>query len=233
MPDKTPLILLPGLLLDAGLWAHQTETLGDIADMTVADLTLDDSVGAMAKRVLDAAPSRFALAGLSMGGYVAQEIMRRAPDRVIKLALLDTSHKADTPEQTERRLGLIELSKKGKFKGVTQRLLPMLVNEAHLDNAAITGPIMAMAEHVGQEGFARQQAAIMGRPDGTEDLERIQCSTLVLVGRDDALTPPDIMAEMASRIPNATFVTIENAGHLPPLEQPEAVSAVLRYWLGA
>lgn len=233
MSEKIPLVLLPGLLNDAALWAHQTETLADIAEMMVGDLAQDDNLGGMAKRVLDVAPKRFALAGLSMGGYVAQEIMRRAPDRVIKLALLDTSHKADMAEQTERRRGLIELSQKGKFKGVTPRLLPLLVNEKHLDNTAITETVLQMAARVGKDAFITQQTAIMNRPDSTDDLERIQCPTLVLCGREDALTPPDLMTEMAMRIPNATYVTIENAGHLTPIEQPVAVSAVMRYWLGA
>ena len=233
MSEKIPLILLPGLLNDAALWTHQTETLTDIADMTVGDLTQDDSLGDMARRVLDGAPKRFALAGLSMGGYVAQEIMRRAPDRVIRLALLDTSHKADVAEQTERRRGLIELSQKGKFKGVTPRLLPLLVNEKHLDNPAITETVLQMAARVGKDAFITQQTAIMNRPDSTGDLERIQCPTLVLCGREDALTPHDLMTEMAMHIPNATYVAIENAGHLTPIEQPVAVSAVMRYWLGA
>jgi len=232
MAVKTPLVLLPGLLNDAALWAHQIETLADIAESSVGDLSQDDSVGAMAARVLDAAPERFALAGLSMGGYVAQEIMRRAPQRVIKLALLDTNYLADAPEQSERRRGLIELSRKGQFKGVTPRLLPLLISPSHQDNEDLKAIIIDMAGRIGMEAFIRQQTAIMHRPDGTGDLERIQCPTLVLCGREDALTPPDLHAKMADRIPGATFVAVEDAGHLSPLEQPQAVSAVMRYWLG-
>src|SRR5262245_52622153 len=115
MVNRTPLILLPGLLCDAALWRGQVEELADLAEPWVADLTRDDSVTVMAQRVLAQAPPRFALAGLSMGGYVAQEIMRQAPRRVERLALLDTSGRADAPEQSARRRGLIELAEKGEF----------------------------------------------------------------------------------------------------------------------
>ena len=230
---KTPLVLLPGLLCDGALWGHQSETLADIADVRVADLSQDDSIRAMAKRVLEGAPDSFALAGLSMGGYVAQDIMRIAPQRVSRLALLDTNYLADGPEQIARRKSLIELSQHGQFKGVTPRLLPLLVSERHLANKTITDTVLGMAERIGQNAFVRQQTAIMGRPDGTDDLERIQCPTLVLCGREDTLTPPDLHAKMASMIPGATYVAVEDAGHLAPLEQPQAVSAVMRYWLGA
>jgi len=123
MSGKTPLLLLPGMLCDAELWSHQVDTLGDVADITVADLSRDDSMEGMAERVLASAPKRFALAGLSMGGYVAQEIMRQAPERVLRLALLDTSSNVDTPGQTERRKGFMEQVRHGEFKGVTARLI--------------------------------------------------------------------------------------------------------------
>ena len=124
---RVPLVLLPGLLCDAALWSHQTRYLGEVADITVADLTRFDSVSALAAEVLAKAPSRFAVAGLSMGGYVALEIMRQAPERIVKLALLDTNARADTDEQRRRRRGLMALADRGEFRGVTPRLLPMLV----------------------------------------------------------------------------------------------------------
>ena len=127
MSEKTPLLFLPGLLCDHQLWGHQIDSLSDIADMTVADLTQDDSMTDMAARALEGAPPTFALAGLSMGGYVAQEILRQAPERVTRLALVDTSPYADTNEQSERRKGFIEQVKQGQFRGVTSRLLPMLI----------------------------------------------------------------------------------------------------------
>jgi len=226
-----PLVLCPGLLCDDALWRHQVEHLSDIADIQIADFTHGETMSAFAGRVLDIAPDTFALAGLSMGGYVAQEIMRRVPERVTRLALLDTSARADTAEQIARRRGLIELAEKGNFKGVTPRLLPLLIHEDRLEDELLTGEIMDMARHIGPEAFLRQQRAIMGRPDGREDLGRITCPTLILCGRQDALTPLELHEEMAAAIPGAKLVIIEHAGHLPPLEQPEAVTAVLRYWL--
>ncbi len=231
MASKLALILLPGLLCDHALWRHQIETLGDLADITVADLTQDDTLPAMAERVLATAPERFALAGLSMGGYLAQEIMRRVPQRVLKLALLDTSFYADTPEQLKRRRGLIELSQKGAFKGVTSRLLPLLIHESRLQDEDLTETVFAMAESVGKEAYPRQQHAIMTRTDGRADLAQISCPTLVLCGRQDVLTPLSVHEEMAEQIPNATLVVVEDCGHLAPLERPRTVSAVMRYWL--
>lgn len=226
-----PVVLLPGLLCDGDLFAQAIESLSDIAHFDVADLTQDDSIKAMASRVLAWAPPRFALLGLSMGGYVAQEIMRQAPGRVTRLALLDTTYKADTDEARTRRLGFIELAKTGQFKGVTPRLLPMLVHPDHLHVPAVADTVLAMAERVGKDAFIRQQTAIMGRIDGKADLERIACPALVLCGRDDQLTPLDVHREMAGLIPTAKLVVIDQSGHLPPLEQAVAVNAVLRYWL--
>ncbi len=233
MSARTPLVLLPGLLCDAALWRHQTDTLADIAEITVADLTGDDRFDDMARAVLKAAPETFALAGLSMGGYVAHEIMRQAPGRVTRLALLDTSARADTPGQSERRRAFIEQTRHGDFKGVTSRLLPMLIHPDRLADGDLTGTITAMAEGVGREAFRRQQNAIMNRPDGRRDLSAIPCPTLVLGGRQDALTPLAGHQEMAEGIPDSTLVVIEDCGHLAPLERPRAVSAVMRYWLQA
>ena len=231
MSAGTPLVLLPGLLCDAALWRHQTDTLADIAEITVADLTGDDSFDDMARTVLKAAPETFALAGLSMGGYVAHEIMRRAPDRVTRLALLDTSARADTPGQSERRRAFIAQTRHGDFKGVTSKLLPMLIHPDRLEDWDLTGTITAMAEGVGREAFLRQQNAIMHRPDGRRDLSAIHCPTLVLCGRQDALTPLAGHEEMAEGISNSNLVVIEDCGHMAPLERPRAVSAVMRYWL--
>jgi pimeloyl-ACP methyl ester carboxylesterase len=224
-------VLLPGLLCDQALWQSQIEGLADLADPSVADLTQDASLPAMAARVLAAAPPRIALAGLSMGGYVAQEIMRRAPERVERLALLDTNARADRPDQTARRRDLIALARRGRFKGVTKRLLPYLIHPDRLDDTPLTGVVMGMAERIGREAFLRQEEAIMGRLDGLEDLRRIVCPTLILCGAQDVLTPPKVHREMADRIPHARFVVIENCGHLSTLERPDEVTAALRDWL--
>ena len=231
MSERTTLILLPGLLCDRALWQHQLDHLADLADMSVPDLGSDDIVEGMAQRALADAPHRFALAALSMGGYVAHAIMRAAPERVARLALFDTSARADTEEQTSRRRGLIALAEKGKFKGVTPRLLPLLIHPARLEDKPLTEAVMGMAERVGKPGFLRQQKAIMGRPDSRPHLPGYRCPTLVAAGRSDALTPIEVNAEIASLIPAAKFVIIENSGHLPPMEQPVAATALLRYWL--
>jgi pimeloyl-ACP methyl ester carboxylesterase len=231
MSDKTPLILLPGLLCDQALWTHQCETLGDIADITVADMTRDDSIGGMADRILAAAPDTFSLAGLSMGGYVAQEIMRRAPGRVERLGLLDTSADGDSPDRRKQRKGFIAQLGLGGFKGVTNKLLPYLIHSDRLNDSALVAVIQASAANIGPDAFVRQQTAILDRPDGRKDLQDIPCPTLVLCGRQDALTPLSAHEEMAKAIPNARLVIIEDCGHLAPLEQPHAVSAVMRYWL--
>jgi pimeloyl-ACP methyl ester carboxylesterase len=224
-----PLVLLPGLLCDEALWAPQVAALP--GPVTIPDLTRHDSLAGMADSVLAAAPPRFALAGLSMGGYCAQEIMRRAPARVTRLALLDTSARADSEEQRARRGGLIELAQKGEFKGVTPRLLPLLIHPDRLDDEALTRIVLGMAERVGKEGFLRQQKAIMGRPDGRPDLARIACPTLVLVGRQDALTPPALHEEIAAGVPGSELVVVEACGHLSTLERPEAVNRALAEWL--
>ena len=229
--SRRHLILLPGLLTDARLYGHQTAALADIADVTVADLTQGDSVGALAERVLAAAPATFALAGLSMGGYVAFEILRRAPQRVVRLALLDTTARADTAEQVERRNAGIAVARDGHFGRIMPALLPQLVLPAHLALDSVGGLAVRMAEAVGPEAFIRQQTAIRDRPDSRPLLAAIACPTLVLVGAQDQLTPPDRAAEMAEAIPAAQLISIVDCGHLSAIEQPEAVSAALRFWL--
>ncbi|MDX2104504.1 MAG: alpha/beta fold hydrolase [Alphaproteobacteria bacterium] len=234
------LILLPGLLCDAALWreqiAHfaskvQTDTARPVA-VQFADLTLDDSIAAMAARVLSWAPNRFSLAGLSMGGYVAQEILRQAPQRVERLALLDTSARPDSPDQTARRRGLIDLARRGRFRGVTPRLLPLLLSAHRLQDAALTGAVMAMAERVGSEAYLRQQTAILNRIDSRPSLPAITCPTLVICGREDALTPLDHSEELAASIPAARLAVIDGCGHLSTMETPEEVNTLLDQWLG-
>ena len=225
------LVLVPGLLCDAALWRHQTEHLKDQCEVLVADLTKDNSIEAMAGSVLAAAPSTFALAGLSLGGYVAQEMMRQAPDRVERLALLDTNARADTEEQRKTRGDLIKLAEMGTFKGVTPRLLPNLIHPSRMNDPTVAGVVMEMAERVGQQAFKRQQEAIMGRRDGRGDLEAIRVPTLVLAGRQDALCPVNVQEEMAERLPNGKLVLVEDCGHLVSLERPEATTALFRYWL--
>ncbi|MEQ8248511.1 MAG: alpha/beta fold hydrolase [Alphaproteobacteria bacterium] len=229
----TDLVLIPGLLCNRELWAHQIAHLAHLATVSVADVTQDDSIAAMAIRLLDKAPARFALAGLSMGGYVAQEVVRQAPDRVVRLALFDTSARPDTDDQRDRRRGLIDLSRRGQFKGVTPRLLPLLIHPDRLDDTLLVGRIAAMAEDVGQAGFVRQQTAIMGRIDGRPLLPHIACPTLVVGGEDDLITPPEVVREIADLIPGAACHLLPHCGHLATMEEPERVTGLMESWLSA
>jgi pimeloyl-ACP methyl ester carboxylesterase len=234
MTERTPLVLLPGLLCGPALWAAQMAALSDLAEPRVADLTRDESMSGMAETVLADAPKRFALAGLSMGGYVALEIMRRAPERVTRLALLDTSARADDPARTEERLGLLAMARRGEFGAVTRQLLPMLIHPDRLANdVALCESVLRMAREIGRDAYLRQMAAIMGRPDSRADLPSICCPTLVLCGAQDARTPLPVHREMAEAIPGARLVVIDTCGHLSTMERPGDVSAAMRDWLRA
>jgi pimeloyl-ACP methyl ester carboxylesterase len=233
MTTKIPLVLLPGLLCDKALWAAQIEALGDIAEITVGDLTQHESFEDMADAVLAQAPPRFALAGLSMGGYASFAIMRRAPERVERLALLDTSGRPDTKQQTQNRLDLIALAERGKFKGVTPQLLPRWIHPDHMKDEGLVKTVTAMTQRVGREAFIRQQRAIMGRPDSRPGLSRITCPTLVLCGREDMATPVEAHREIAADIADSRLTIIEHCGHLSTMEKPGEVNAALRTWLSA
>ena len=230
---RPTLVLLPGLLCDGALYRPQIEALREEAEILVADLTAHDTMAAMARSVLALAPPTFALAGLSMGGYVAFEIMRQAPERVTRLALLDTAATPDTPEQTEQRLAFMSMAETGDFRGVTARLLPRLIHASRLQDQALAEVIFEMARHVGRTGFIRQQRAIIARPDSRPGLSHITCPTLVVCGRQDALTPLERAREIATDIPDARLVVIEECGHLTTLERPAEVTAVMRSWLFA
>lgn len=231
MSPRPVLILAPGLLCDTALWRHQIDHLGDLADVLVADFGSQDSMEAMAASVLAMTEGPFSLAGLSMGGYVSLEVMRRAPERVERLALLDTSARADTPEQTSRRRGLIELANKGNFKGVTPRLLPLFLHPERLDDAELVNTVISMTERVGRDAFLQQQQAILERSESRPSLAQIAVPTVVICGRDDALTPLEWSEEIASGVPGAVLLPIEQCAHLATLEQPAAVTAALRYWM--
>jgi pimeloyl-ACP methyl ester carboxylesterase len=232
--DMRPLLLLPGLLCDERLWRDQVTDLGDVADIAIADFTQDDSIAGMAARAIAMLDARgienFAVCGLSMGGYVATEVWRQATARVTHLALLDTSARADSEAQTQRRRGLMALTRSGQFKGVTPRLLPSLIHPDRL-GTPLADEVRAMAERIGREAFLRQQQAIMTRVDSRGDLPRVAVPTLVGVGAHDILTPPELAEEMAALIPGATLVRFAGSGHLPTMEVPEDVNAALRDWL--
>lgn len=228
------LVLIPGLLNDAELWARQVPMLDDLVDrIVIPDTTAHEDIRETAAQVLAETEGALAVAGLSMGGYVALEILRQAPDRIERLALIDTSARQDSEEQRRRRTGLIELADKGRFKGVTPRLLPMLVHRSRLEDAAVTRPIFDMAGRIGKDGFIRQQKAILSREDSRDLLSDIAVPTLVMCGRDDQLTPVELSEEMANRIPGASLHVVEACGHLPALERPQECGERMRSWLQA
>lgn len=232
MASSLPLVLIPGLLCSARLFGPQIEALWPFGAVMVAAHTRDDEIGAVAARILAEAPPRFALAGLSYGGYLAFELMRQAPERIDRLALLDTSARPDTPEQSAARYAFIEMAEGGRFSEVVETLTPRFVQASRRDDADIKAILRAMAADVGPEAFVRQEKAIISRPDSRPMLSAIRCPTLVLTGDHDDLTTPDMAREIAGGIAGATLMLVPDCGHLSTLERPEAVNAALMQWLG-
>lgn len=229
--SRISLVLVPGLLTDRALFAPQLEALSDVADITVANVVEDDSMEGFAARLLAEAPQQFAIAGLSMGGYIAQEVMRQAPERVRGLALLDTNARADRPEQQEARREFVRRAESGDFMDVVDEMFPMLVAPSRLDDAALKQTCADMAARVGVVGFARQQNAIINRADGRGDLKAVRVPALVLCGAEDAMTPPKVHQEMVDQLPDCEYVVIDGCGHLSTLEAPDTVNAAFRRWL--
>lgn len=228
-----PIVLVPGLLCTARLYAEQIPALQRLGPVTVADHTHDDSMAAIAERILADAPPRFGLAGLSMGGYVAFEIVRQAPERVARLALLSTSARPDPPEISERRRRQIALAQDGRFGAVADMQFPLLVHRSRLDDEGLQALVGLMADETGADAFVRQQTAIIGRADSRPDLAAISCPTLVVVGDGDELIAPESSVEIADGIPGARLVTIAECGHLSTLERPAQLTAALTEWLQA
>ncbi len=231
MSESLATVLIPGLLASARMYAGQIPHLWRAGPVMIADHTRDDSMSAIARRILAAAPARFALAGLSMGGYVVFELLRQAPERIAKVALLDTSARADAPEQTAMRRAQMTLASQGRLAEVVAQQFPRLVHRARRGDLALRQVLTLMAEEVGAAGFIRQQSAILGRIDSRATLGSIRCPTLVLVGEGDELTPPERAAEIAAGIAGAHLVTVPQCGHMSALEQPEEVARALLEWL--
>jgi pimeloyl-ACP methyl ester carboxylesterase len=226
-----PTLLVPGLLCTAQLYAAQIPVLWQHGAVMAVDPVHDDSIAAMATRVLENAPPTFNLAGLSMGGYVAMEIMRQAPHRVHRLALLDTTARPDTPQAGEMRRGLMALSQQGQFEQVPEQTYPNAVHPSRCNDAHLKAINHRMAMDVGVAAYLRQQTAIMARIDSRPSLSAITCPTLVCVGDSDKITPPEVAEEIAAAIPHASLVVIPESGHLSTIEQPNAVNKALATWL--
>lgn len=230
---KEPLVLVPGLSCNAALYASQWPALADGRPILVADHARDETLSAIVQRLLAAAPPRFALCGLSMGGYVAFEVLRQAPERVTRLALLDTSARPATPETNLPREQMIALAEKGAFDNVTTLLWQKLVAPARLADEPLRLLVRRMADEVGVDGFVRQQKAIMQRPDSRPVLAGLSIPVLVLVGAEDEITPVAEARDMAGLAgARARLAIVPGCGHLSTLEAPEAVTAELLRWLG-
>ena len=230
MTDSLPIVCIPGLACSARLYEHQIPALWTVGPVMVARPTEHDRIAALARSILAAAPERFALLGLSMGGYLSFEILRQAPQRVAKLALLDTSARPDTPEQSENRRAQIRLAATTPAGAIADGLFPRRVHRSRRDDEGLRGIFRQMAEEVGTAAYARQQAAIIDRPDSRPTLSTIRCPTLVVVGDGDELTPPPVAAEIANGIPGARLVTVADCGHACTVELPAEVTAVLLEW---
>jgi len=229
--SKPNLILVPGLLCDRRLWQAQIDGLKHAAECTVADVSLSDTITAMASAAMaKLPPGPFAVAGLSMGGYVALEIQRQAGARVIGLALLDTNARPDSEQATDDRRRMMKMAETD-FDRVVNALLPKLLLPANMRNAALVATVKAMAAATGKAAYCRQQEAIIGRIDSRPHLAKIACPTLILCGKEDMLTPVALHQEMASAIPGSRLVVAGQCGHLSALEQPQLVTMNLVHWL--
>jgi pimeloyl-ACP methyl ester carboxylesterase len=227
MTQPLPIVAVPGLMCTPRVYAEQIPVLWQFGPVTIADHRRDESMEAIAGRVLAAAPSRFALIGLSMGGYIAAEMLRLAPDRVAKLALLDTSARADLPDRSEGRRALIATVEQGRYAEVAEQHFPQFVHHNRSSDAALKRVVMLMAEETGSAAYVRQQKAIMARRDWRGFLANIRCPTVVIVGDGDEMTPPKLSEEIAAGIHDARLVMVPDCGHLSTLERPDAVNAAL------
>ena len=228
---RLPLLLIPGLACTAELWAAQTAAFSAERTVIVAEHTGAESIADIAAAILEAAPPRFALAGLSMGGYVAMEMMRRASERIDRLALLDTQARADGDEARTARRGQIELAETGGYDRIPDLLIPRLLSPAHQRDGALVELVHRMAADTGPAAFVRQQKAILGRIDSRPSLAAIGCPTTVMVGDEDVITPIELAREMVEAIPGAVLETVADSGHLSTVEAPAAVNAALARWL--
>jgi pimeloyl-ACP methyl ester carboxylesterase len=236
MVEKLTLLLLPGLLCDADVWEPAIAELGARVVCRVPDYRNATSIGAMAERVLRDAPTRFALAGHSMGGRVALEIVRRAQERVARLALLDTGCQpraigAAGEEETRQRQRLVDLAREQGLRAMGEEWLLGMVHPDRLTDRALMDRMLAMIERQRFEDYQGQIRALLERPDATPVLGRIGCPTLIACGRQDAWSPPARHEQMAALIPGCRLDFFERCGHMAPLERPDAVAASLRRWL--
>jgi pimeloyl-ACP methyl ester carboxylesterase len=231
MDNTMPILLVPGLVSSPRIFAPVVPALWRFGPVSVANHIRDDSMGAIARRILAEAPPRFALAGHSMGGYIAFEIVRQAPDRVAKLALINTQARPDTPEATTRRRDMIARARAGGYRAILDELFPGFVHPSRLGEASLRQLVHDMGDDIGVEAFVRQQTAIISRADSRPTMATITCPTLVLTGDADNTIPNSLSVEMAQGIPGARLTIIPDCGHLPQVERTQACADALVEWL--
>lgn len=231
LPTPLPVVIACGQLLTGRVFEPQIAALSTGRQIQLADHQSDDSIAGMAARLLAAAPPRFALAGHAMGGFIALEVMRMAPERVARLALISTLAPNDGPAQTERRQGYIKLVEEGRFDQIIEQRIPMLFSPTRRTDARLLAIARDMAAATGEATFLRQQRAIMGRADSRPSLAAIRVPTLLLWGDTDGITTRAHQDELRQGIPGAHLDVIAGAGHLLTLEEPEQTTAALARWL--
>ena len=229
MPN-TPFLLIPGLNSTPDVFRHIVPALWPLGPVTVANHLEGDGIAGIAASILGDAPPRFALLGFSMGGYLALEILRRAPERVAKLCLLDTTARPDSPEASAKRRDRIGIARNGGFSKTLDGAYDDAVHPDHVGRADLRALSKSMSLAVGPEIYIRHQEAIIARQDSRPTLATIRVPTAVIVGDADRITPPDAAHEMADAIEGATLTVIERAGHMALLEQPEATTGAIVAW---
>lgn len=222
--------LVPGLICDDEVWAHPQSHLSDVADCRIVPADEADTMQELARAVLESAPDTFAIAGFSMGGYVALEVLRQAPERVTRLALLDTSSRGDTLEKAAGRTAAIADCEEGRFDDLLDRFVPLLLHSERMSEP-LAAQVRAMGHRVGPALFARRHRAMRTRTDGRDLLAGCEIPVRAIVGRSDALTSVEENQEIADLAPRGRLSIVEDCGHMPPLERPQAATALLRDWL--
>ncbi|HEY9010903.1 MAG TPA: alpha/beta fold hydrolase [Devosia sp.] len=228
--SNTPFLLIPGLNSTPEVFRHVVPALWSFGPVMVANHTKGEGIAGIAAAILRDAPPRLALLGFSMGGYLAFEIVRRAPERVLKLCLLDTTARPDTAEATAKRRQRIAITEAGGFAKTLDGAFEEAVHPDHRSRDDLRALSKAMSLAVGPEVYVRHQKAIIGRVDSRPMLASIQMPTAVIVGDSDAITPPDAAREMADGIAGAQLTVIERAGHMAVLEQPDATVGAVVQW---
>ncbi len=230
---RETLVLVPGMMCDERLFGPQIAAFQQAYDIIVGDLTGADTIGGLASALLTAIPAeRFNLAGLSMGGIVAMAMAGIAPQRVMRLALLDTNHKADLPERSAARNDQITRVRAGHLREVVvEELKPHYLGGANRSNQALLDLLVEMAVDLGADTFVCQALALRDRPDQSTALAAWRGSGLVLCGAEDTLCPPDWHDEIADLLNGAELTVLPGTGHISTLESPDAVNQALRRWL--